>query len=369
VRILILNWRCPLNPRAGGAEFLTFQIAKRLVASGHEVEWFSAAFPGSLPKEALDGVRLVRAGRQWTVHLHAFLRYFRRLNRRFDLVIDEVNTVPFFTPLWADIPVFMLIYQLAREVWWYESRFPISLLGFILEPLYLRLYKRVPVFTESKSTLEDLRRLGFSGSITVLPVGVDCEGVIEVGSTNRLPNFVYVGRLSPSKRVHDIIRAFALFRRTVPEARLWLVGDGPKRYVQALCKLALGLQLETAIDFCGRLGQDQKYERMAGAYALLMASVREGWGLVVTEANAMGTPAVVYDVAGLRDSVLHERTGLLVSPSPSALAEGMLRIWRDRDLYVRLVSEAAINSRDFSFDHSAAVVTDFLRSQAPLLVR
>ena len=147
MRILILNWRCPKNPRAGGAEVLTYEVAKRLVAGGHEVEWFSASFPGAEPEEDLDGIRVIRAGRQWTVHLYAFRRYFRQLRPSFDLVIDEVNTVPFFTPLWADVPVFMLIYQLAREVWWYESHFPISLFGFVLEPFYLRLYKRIPVFT------------------------------------------------------------------------------------------------------------------------------------------------------------------------------------------------------------------------------
>src|ERR1700724_4904844 len=95
---------------------------------------------------------------------------------------------------------------------------------------------------------------------------------------------------------------------------------------------------------------------MAGAYALLMASVREGWGLVVTEATAMGTPAVVYNVPGLRHSVLHERTGLLVFPSPNALAKGMLRIWRDDDLYKGLSSECVRRSRGFSFDESAAVL-------------
>src|ERR1700737_453667 len=180
-----------MNPQAGGAEYLTYEIAKRLVAGGDTVEGFSAAFPGAKTEEDLDGVHVVRAGRQWTVHLHAFRRYFRRLHSRFDLVIDEVNTVPFFTPLWADVPVFLLIYQLARQVWWYESPFPISLMGFALEPAYLRIYRRVPAFTESRSTLGDLRRLGFSGPVTVVPVGV--SPVADVTRANgEGPTFVYV---------------------------------------------------------------------------------------------------------------------------------------------------------------------------------
>src|ERR1700730_9271532 len=58
LRILILNWRCPRNPRAGGAEAVTHQVARRLVAQGHTVEWFSASFPGALAVEELDGIRI-----------------------------------------------------------------------------------------------------------------------------------------------------------------------------------------------------------------------------------------------------------------------------------------------------------------------
>ena len=331
------------------------------MAGGDQVEWFSAAFPGAKPEEDMDGVHLVRAGRQWTVHLHAFRRYFRRLGSTFDLVIDEVNTIPFFTPLWADIPVFMLIYQLARDVWWYESPFPISLLGFASEPFYLRLYRRVPVLTESKSTQIDLRRIGFSGPITVVPVGTD--PVVTIGrEKNGPPTFLYVGRLSPSKRVSDIIQAFAIFQRHVPEARLWLVGDGSSSHVHQLRNLVRRLRLDASVDFCGKVSPREKYDRMAEAYALLMASVREGWGLVVTEANACGTPAVVYDVPGLRDSVLNGQTGLVVEPSPKKLAAAMLMLAEDRTLYRRLAEEATRLSAEYSFEKSTEVMRNSITS-------
>ena len=65
----------------------------------------------------MDGVQIVREGRQWSVHWKAFMHYRKTIQDRFDVVIDEVNTMPFFTPIWARIPSVMLIYQLAREVW------------------------------------------------------------------------------------------------------------------------------------------------------------------------------------------------------------------------------------------------------------
>lgn len=359
LRILILSWRDPKNPKAGGAETFTYEVARRLVAAGDSVEWFVAAFPGSLREETLDGVRIVREGRQWSVHWHAFRRYRARLRGCFDTVIDEVNTIPFLTPLWADIPTYMLIFQLAREVWWYESRFPLSAIGYALEPLYLRAYRDVPVFTISDSTVRDLRRLGYRGPISVIPVGIEPVSPRANHKTS-VPTFVYVGRLAPSKRIDDLIRALATFREATGEGRLQLVGDGDLAYRRRLLTLATKLGVESCVEFCGRLSAEAKHSLMAESHALVMASAREGWGLVVTEANACGTPAVVYDVSGLRDSVRNGETGLVVAPTPNRLADGMLQLWKDRELYRRISEEAERWSHTFSFDVAAQLLREGL---------
>jgi glycosyltransferase involved in cell wall biosynthesis len=340
------------------------EIARRLVAAGDTVEWFTAAFPQAPPDEAIEGVRLVRVGRQWTVHWHAFRRYRRRIRQDFDAVIDEVNTFPFFTPLWAGIPVFMLIHQLAREVWWYESRFPLSLVGFALEPLYLRLYTRVKTFTISQSTKSDLLRLGLKGPITILPIGVETITAPAARKTTT-PTFLYVGRLAASKRIKDIVQAFALFHRNVGFAALWLIGNGPRAYEEELRELARRLGVFSDVHILGRVSTAEKHRRMAEAHMLLMTSVREGWGLAVTEANACGTPAVVYDVGGLRDAVQHEVTGLVVPPRPSELATAMLRLWTDTVLYDKLRAEALRRSSLLSFDTSATILRDAIASSLP----
>jgi glycosyltransferase involved in cell wall biosynthesis len=301
----------------------------------------------------------VREGRQWSVHLHAFRRYRSRLRGQFDAVIDETNTIPFFTPLWAGIPVFLMIWQLAREVWWYESRFPVNALGYALEPLYLRLYRQTPVLTFSASTLADLRGLGFRGDITVIPVGVEPVEIPDKPKSG-VPSFIYVGRLAPSKRVHEILEAFALFRQEHGSGRLVLVGNGPKQYVLRLERMSARLGVADSVEFCGWLQGAAKHERMTEAHALVMASAREGWGLVVTECNLCGTPAVVYDVQGLRDSVRHLETGLVVDPSPDALARGMEQVVADSDLYARLRDEAQRWSRTFTYDAGTRVVLETL---------
>ncbi len=323
--------------------------------AGNEVEWFTASFPGAASEEVIDGIRILREGRQWTVHIRAFQHYRGRLRGQFDVVIDEINTIPFFTPQWADIPAFAMIWQLAREVWWYESRFPLNVVGYALEPVYLRAYRQTPVFTFSDSTAADLRGLGFRGDITLVPVGIEpVEDSIRPKSPE--PSFVYVGRLAASKRVHEILEAFALFHQTTGCGRLLLIGNGSERYVQRLVRLAVHLRVSNYVEHCGWLQGQAKHWRMAEAHALLMASVREGWGLVVSEANACGTPAIVYDVPGLRDSVRDESTGLVVPPRPVSLAEAMIRLARDPALYARLATEGKRWSGTLSFDKSAQMV-------------
>lgn len=356
MKLLFLSWRDPRNPRAGGAELYTHEVARRLVARGDTVEWFVANFDGASPQEDLDGVRIVRSGKQWSVHAQAYRHYHRMRQMDFDAVIDEVNTIPFFTPLWARIPSLLLIYQLAREVWWRESVFPINAVGYAVEPAYLRLYRRTPSLTISASTESDLRHLGFTAPITVLPIGLEPMTVPTVAKDS-VTTFVFVGRMAPSKRVHDIVEAFAIYRKNAA-GRLWLIGDGDDGYVRSLHTRVRAAGLEPDVEFLGRLSTDEKHERMARAHVLLMASVREGWGLSIAEANACGTPAIAYDVHGLRDAVRDGETGLLVPATPARMASAMSELASHSDMYSRFVEAGRRWSATFSFDN----VTDAMRS-------
>jgi glycosyltransferase involved in cell wall biosynthesis len=365
IRILILNWRDSRHPRAGGAEFHTHELARRLVQSGCEVEWFAASFPGAASSDVIDGVRVIRQGRQWTVHLKAFLHYRKHLRGRFDVVIDQVNTIPFFTPLWADVPVLMMIWQLAREVWWYESPFPVNAVGFVLEPLYLRPYRHTPVLTYSESTRSDLAHLGFTSRISVIPIGIDQLSIGVVAKSTR-PTFVYVGRVAPSKRIDHILRAFALFRETSGTGHLLVIGVGPVEYRASLDRLAAKLGIAGHVDFCGWLRGEEKHRRMSEAHALIMASAREGWGLVVTECNACGTPAIVYDVPGLRDSVKNGETGLVIPPSPDYLARAMEQLVADDQLYRTFQLNGIRWSHALTHEASASAARQAIEQSAQL---
>ncbi|MGI9005785.1 MAG: glycosyltransferase [Streptosporangiaceae bacterium] len=130
-----------------------------------------------------------------------------------------------------------------------------------------------------------------------------------------VPTVIFIGRLSANKRPGHAIRAFTLLRRRMPDAQMWVIGSGPE-------EARLRRAAVPGVSFLGRVTEQEKRERLARAHALVATSVREGWGLVVTEAAANGTVSIGYDVPGLRDSI-RASGGVLTRADPASLAFGL----------------------------------------------
>lgn len=358
MRILFLNWRCLKHPKAGGAELVTHRIAERLVRWGHDVTLFTASFPGATPEEEMDGLRVIRCGGQVSVHWEAARWYRRQGQCAFDVVIDEINTIPFFAPLYAGVPVVAYINQLAREVWWHEAPRMLAWCGYIVEPWYLKAYRRTPVVTISASTADDLVALGHTAPRHVIPMAIDLEPLACLDDCEKEagPTLVHLGRLAPSKRIDHAIEALGILRaQRMPEAQLWIIGQGDIGEQDRLKDLASARGLEESVRFWGGVSDAEKATLLQRAHVLVACSVREGWGLSVTEANAMGTPAVVYDVPGLRDSTRHGETGIVCQEdAPAGLAEGIARLLGDAGEYNRLRQGAWEWSKTFSWDATAS---------------
>ncbi len=359
MKILILNWRDRKNPKAGGAEVVTEEIAARWVGWGHQVTLFTASFPGALPEENINGVQIIRRGSQASVHWQAFRYYRKHWRGYFDVVIDEINTIPFFTPLYVKNGErnFSYFNQLCREIWFYEAPVPkpLAVLGYILEPLYLRPYRKLPALTISDSTKQDLNKLKI-WDVQVFPMATELLPFDTLSVKAETARFIFVGRQVPSKRVHDIIKAIALVKPNYPEIKLDIVGAGDDKYLDQLKKQVAMLGLKEQVIFHGRVSQTTKHQMMQAANAILVTSVREGWGLIVTEANMLGTPAIVYNVPGLRDSVRPNETGLIATTNqPESLAAAMQIFLADPLLQHRLTLAAWKWSQEFSWNLSARV--------------
>jgi len=350
LKILMFNWRCWLNPEMGGAEVFTREVAKRWVRAGHEVTLFTSEFPSCKKEECVDGIRVVRSGGKYSVYLKAREHYRKVFSKEgYDVIIDEINTRPFFTPKFVNNgeKIVALIHQLAREYWFYETPFPISYIGYyFLEKRWLGNYVDVPTVTVSESTKQDLLNLGFR-RVFVVPEGLNFKPLNEVPWKEGYPVIVYAGRLKRAKRPDHAIKAFKIVKEKFPEARLWIIGDGYFR--KELERMAF-----EGVRFFSGLSNEERRELIKRAWILVHPSVREGWGLNVIEANALGTPCVAYDVPGLRDSVVDGVTGLLVGNGDvKDLADKVVTVLKDEALRERLSRNALENAKKFSWDKTA----------------
>jgi glycosyltransferase involved in cell wall biosynthesis len=350
VKILWLNWRCWLNPAMGGAEVFTREVAKRWVASGHEVSLFTSKFPGCENEEIVDGVNIVRAGGRFTVYRQAKKFYSKRFRaENFDVVIDEVNTRPFFAPKFVknSEKIVALIHQLAREYWFYETSFPVNYFGYhFLENKWLKQYVDVPTVTVSESTQRDLADLGFK-HVSVVPEGLNFEPLNVLPQKNSKPVVVFSGRLKRAKRPDHAISAFKIVKKKIPDAELWVFGDGPFRHT---LERISGI----GVSFFGNLNNAERRELLRKSWVLMVPGLREGWGLNIIEANALGTPAVAYDVPGLCDSIRNYETGLLAeSGNIEDLAGKAISILMDGSLREKLSRNALNYSKQFNWEKTA----------------
>lgn len=321
MHILILNWRDWKHPKSGGAEIVTFEHAKAWAKVGHRVTWFTAGFDREPSEEFVNGVKMVRWAGSLTVYLVAPLYYLLH-RKEFDVVVDEIHGIPFFTPLYVRVPVVAFLHEVAGDIWDSMYSFPINVIGRILEMFYLWLYRHTPFWVDAQATIRDLSSHGISASQCI---AIPCPPVNQVISIlpkkEQVPTFLFVSRIVKMKGIEDVIRAFERIVDLLPTAQLWVVGTGEETYLQALKNSLKSDFLRSKITFFGYVPEDNKLFIMQKAHVLLHASVKEGWGLVVLEAASQGTPSVVYNAHGLSEVVKHKKTGIVIGDnSPESLA-------------------------------------------------
>ncbi|MFQ1020778.1 glycosyltransferase family 4 protein [Tardisphaera saccharovorans] len=345
--VLWINHRDPKHPRAGGAEVHLIEVGKRLVARGHAVTLLCERWPGSAREEVIEGVRVRRYGGPLT--LHALSPIFAAASRA-DVVVDDVaHAVPFFSNLFARRPVVAIVHHVHQGVLDRELPFPISWAAKKAER-GVRLYRSIVTVSEA-SKADLVRKLGVSPErVTVISEGVDLSKY-SPGKKADAPTFLWLGRIKRYKNADHAIRAVSAVRG----ARLTVAGAGDPDEVSRLRALAKELGAEDRVDFKGWVSEEEKASLYAESWALLMTSSVEGFGLVVVEAAASGTPTVAYDQGPMREVVEDGRTGFLVPfGDASALSERVAALSSDRSLAERMGMEARRFSKRFDWDATAA---------------
>lgn len=358
-KILWFTWKDRKNVASGGAEVVNEEIAKRLVNDGYEVILLVAGVEGEPRDEMINGYRVIRVGDRWSVYWQAAQYYKKHLSDWPDLVIEEVNTVPFLTHLYVkNRPIVYIFYQLCREIWFYQMFFPLNWIGFWLEPLYLRLMaaNKFTVLTESQSAKDDLARYGFAKDKThIFTVGLEMKPVASLESIKKYdePTMLSLGAIRDMKRPDQQIKAFELAKAKIPNLKLKIAGLGFGSYFTTVKRMIETSPYAKDIEYLGKVSQEKKKELMQKAHLITVTSVKEGWGLIVTEANSQGTPAAVYNVDGLRDSVKNGKTGLITEQNtPAALAEKIVEILTNQEKYHTLRKQAWEWSKEITFENS-----------------
>ncbi len=368
MNILILSWRAPKHPNAGGAEVSTYEHAKGWVKDGHQVIWFTSIFEGGKKEEMMEGVRIIRQGRQILgVQWEAFKWCLFGSHPKFDLVVDQFHGIPFFTPIYIGSKKLAFIHEVTKEVWrlnpwsWPFNKIA-AFIGEIFEPVVFKIYRKTPFMTVSNSTREDLIAWGIPGeNISVIYNGVKTPKTKKI-LTKKEKALIFLGALSKDKGIEDGLKVFQLIDQTLKDKWLfWVVGAADPRYLKQLKMQTHRLGISSKVKFWGFVNEKKKFELLSKAYLAINPSIREGWSLVVIEAASVGTPTIGYNVPGLKDSIVDNKTGLLSVPNPEALAEKIINVLKKDKLYRQFQVQCLIWSNKFTWKKSLISSTKLIR--------
>ena len=362
MRFLMLNWRDPKNPLSGGAERVTQAYLAALVKRGHEVFWYANAFPNCVPEETIDGIRIVRGGGMGSSVVKA-IRWYRR-QPRFDLVMDQHHGIPWYAPWWCRTNCVAYIHEVLGPIWSAFYPWPVSVIGRWQERWTHWFYRKVPFWTASDCTREILMKRGVR-SVKIIRYGVNTVALPSLPEKRLVSplRLAVVSRLAPNKRIDHAVRTVRCLADRDIEANLTIVGTGEEE--GRLRELVKELRLEDRVTFTGPLSETAKDEQLQRSHFLLHNSMREGWGLNVIEANAMGTPAVVYPVAGLVESTLHDETGLVSAhETPESMADALAGLLRQPEKYDIYRVQAWERAKTLHWNKILPLASEWLEMQA-----
>jgi glycosyltransferase involved in cell wall biosynthesis len=335
VRIAFLSWRELAHQQAGGSELVVDRLASGLVRAGHEVVLLCGG--PTAPRE----YAVVDTGGKYSQYLHAPLK-LRRLGN-WDVVVDVENGIPFFAPFWQRRPVVCLMLHVHTEQWGLFFNPAVARLGRFLERRVMpAIYRRSLFAAISPSTASTLAELGIDqNGIRIVELG--CDFVSAPAPKDRQPCFLALGRLVPHKRVDLLLD---LWERVHPKVggTLVVAGDGPDF-------ARLRRRGTSSVRFLGHVSEREKHRLLGQAWLMVHTAMHEGWGTVVMEAAAAGTPTLAFDVRGVRDSVVEGNTGVLAR-NDEEFVDAWVRLTKDEAERSRLGAGARARAARFTWDRT-----------------
>ncbi len=355
LKILLLNWQDIKNPFGGGAEVHLHEIFSRIADKGHEITLLSCSHE-ELPKEEIvDGLQIFRRGSRNLFNYHVYSLYKEFSSRHnYDIVIDDINKIPFFTPLYVTEPLLAVSHHFFGTSIFREAGLIGGSYVYLSEMLVDIIYKNTQFAVVSQSTLDEFIDRGFSkNNFSIVSNAISQENFpMCVSKKNAEPVITYFGRLKKYKSVDHLFRAFAIIKQKFPEARLEIIGRGD--FKDYLDKLSVDLGIEKSVIFHGFVSEEDKSMLLSRSHLVVNTSMKEGWGITNIEANACGTPVISANVPGLKDSVSVGKSGLLYEyGNINDLAEKIKSVLDNSAYFDELCTGSVEWAKQFSWDKSA----------------
>ncbi|WVH09076.1 MAG: hypothetical protein EoVTN8_397 [Fluviibacter phosphoraccumulans EoVTN8] len=367
MNILWFTWKDINHPEAGGAELVNEELAKLLVKDGHHVQFVVAGWKGCKSYSERNGFKIDRVGNRYTCYIKAYFHYKKYKNWA-DVVVDECNTMPFFCKYYVKQPTVFFIQQLAREVWFYQMPIAIAIIGYMIEPIYLRLLNREKTLTFAESTKSDLINLGFDSK----RIGILSEAFTIKSAPSPFywekqcePTILFFSAFREMKRPDHVIKAFEIAKETLKNLRLEMVGGGSGPYSDMVVSLIKNSKFSDSIKYHGKVYDAENKKMIMGrAHFICCTSVREGWGIIVSEAGSQGTPAIVYKVNGLKDAVKYGDAGLICERNnPEMMAKKICEAFSQITDYNKLVLNAFETAKNVNVNSTYGVFLQFLKEK------
>jgi len=342
MKILVVNWQDIKNPLSGGAEVHLWQFFSYFVEKGHNVTLLCSSHKGLPEEENVDGIRVLRRGNRWIFNFQVPF-FVRRLLKEedFDLIVEDVNKIPFFLRFFVKKPIVIITHHFFQKVIFQETNFLFGLYVYLFEKLFFLLYRKLPIITVSQSTCDEMVNHGIPReNIRIVHNAINVE-FFRPGEKSKEPLVVYLGRLKRYKRIDLFLKAIKKAQELCKDVgfKVKVVGEGDAR--DMLERMVLDLNLTGIVEFTGFVPEEEKAKILREAWVIVNTSPKEGWGIVVMEAQASGTTAVVFNSPGLIEAVKDGLTGFVVPfGDVEAVASKVCQIITDKDLREKLSKNA-----------------------------